>query len=214
MRVTAAHFCQKHCNDCRMDDELEHMGSEREARWAALLRHSLDGNRVAYVQFLTDIAPVLRGIIRARCGGTSEESEDILQNTLIAIHQKRHTWRQTDAVGPWIYAIARYKVVDGLRKQSRNRIVAFDGTEDRVPDKTIVDPSIQGDLNTLLAHLDDTAATIVRDVKLNGLTAEETGARLNMTGGAVRVALHRAMARLSAIAQHDVHSNMSDKERK
>ncbi len=214
MRVTATPFCQKHCNDCRMDDELENMGSAKEARWAVLLRQSLSGDRVAYVQFLTDIAPVLRGIIRARCGGTSDESEDLLQDTLIAIHQKRHTWRQTDAVGPWIYAIARYKVVDGQRKRRRNRIVAFDGTEDRVPDETLADPSLRGDLNTLLAHLDDTAATIVRDVKLNGLTAEEAGAKLNMTGGAVRVALHRAMAKLSAIAQHDVRPKMSNKERK
>ena len=197
-----------------MGDELENMVSIREARWAALLRQSLGGDRDAYVQFLTDIAPVLRGIIRTRCGGSSDESEDILQNTLIAIHEKRHTWRQTDAVGPWIYAIARYKVVDGLRKQNRGRNVAFDGTEDRAPDLTISDPSIRGDLNTLLAHLDETAATIVRDVKLNGLTAEETGARLNMTGGAVRVALHRAMARLSAIALHDVPAHLPDKARK
>lgn len=184
-----------------MANELDDMGQAREARWAALLRDANRGGRAAYVQFLTETAPVLRGIIAARCGRRHEDCEDILQNVLIAIHEKRHTWRETDPVSAWIYAIARYKTVDAMRKAGRSRTAAFDGAENEVPDDAVVDPTAPGDLDGLLVQLDDLSASIVRQIKLDGLTAEEVGDQFGMSPGAVRVALHRAMAKLAAIAQ-------------
>ena len=186
-----------------MTDELHGMGQARDARWAALLRDANRGGRAAYVQFLTETAPVLRGIIAARCGRRHEDCEDILQNVLIAIHEKRHTWRETEPVSAWIYAVARYKAVDALRRAGRDRTTGFDGAEVEVPDEAVIDPTAAADLECLLVQLDDVSAGIVRQIKLHGLTAEEVGDRIGMTPGAVRVALHRAMARLSALAQDD-----------
>ncbi len=184
-----------------MTSEQTDMGAGRDARWAALLRQANGGDRSAYVAWLTDIAPVLRGIIRARCGGTSDDCEDILQTTLIAIHEKRHTWRDGDPVAPWIYAIARYKTVDALRRRGRHRAVPFDGSEADVADDHVGDPTAGRDLDRLLAQLDPATATIVRRIKLHGHTAEEVGDALGMTPGAVRVALHRALARLAQLAR-------------
>ena len=184
-----------------MGDEQHGMGQAREARWAALLRDANRGGRAAYVQFLTETAPVLRGIIAARCGRRHEECEDILQTVLIAIHEKRHTWRETEPVSAWIYAIARYKTVDALRRAGRDRTAPFDGAEVDVPDETVIDPTAAADLERLLVQLDAVSAGIVRQIKLQGLTAEEVGLSIGMTPGAVRVALHRAMARLAMLAQ-------------
>lgn len=197
-----------------MSNELHSRGSQREVRWADLLRRANRGEQIAYVQFLTEIAPVLRGIIVARNAGRSADSEDILQNTLIAIHQKRHTWRESDPVTAWLYAIARYKATDAWRKSRRTQTVAFDGAEQQIMDETVIDPTIRGDLDSLLSRLDDTSATIIRDIKLNGASAEETGARLGMTAGAVRVALHRALARLSTVARDDDDCQSADQEGK
>lgn len=188
------------------------MGPTRDAKWTALLQQSNSGDRAAYIHFLAEIAPVLRGIIIARCGGRSDESEDILQNTLIAIHEKRHTWRETEPVSAWLYAIARYKAVDAMRKRGRDRAASFDGTEGEVPDDSVIDPTVSGDLQSLLAQLDPVSARIVREIKLNGHSAEEVGTQLGMTAGAVRVALHRAMARLSNLAWQETERRTSDEK--
>jgi len=58
------------------------------------------------------VAPVIRGIVRARGAGLGEAAgEDVVQEVLMAVHAKRHTWRENEPVQPWLYAIARYKIV-------------------------------------------------------------------------------------------------------
>lgn len=182
-------------------NEVTVMGAERDAKWAALLRQANGGDRSAYALWLKDITPVLRGIIRARHGGTADDCEDILQISLIAIHEKRHTWRDGDPVGPWIYAIARYKTIDALRARRRNPTTGFDGAEAEISDETVSDPTFGHDLDRLLLHLDPATAAIVRRIKLEGYTAEEVGATTGMTPGAVRVALHRALAHLAQVTR-------------
>ncbi len=188
------------------------MGRTRDERWADLLRRANGGDRTSYIQFLSEVAPVLRGIILARCGNHSDESEDILQTTLIAVHEKRHTWRDTEPVSAWVYAIARYKAIDALRKYGRTRMAPLGEHEDNIADDTIIDPTVTGDLDRLLAQLDTVPAAIVREVKLNGLSAEEAGQLFGMTAGAIRVTLHRAMARLSTLAQQKSGNAMGDRK--
>ncbi|MBS1302930.1 sigma factor [Loktanella sp. SALINAS62] len=187
------------------------MRSTKDIRWSELLRKANGGDRKAYVVFLKEIAPVLRGVIVARSGGQNSECEDILQNVLIAIHEKRHTWRDTEPATAWVYAIARYKTVDALRKTGRSRLVAFDGAETEYPDDTVHDPTVVGDLERLLDQLDTTSATIVRQIKLHGSTAEEVGDQVGMTPGAIRVALHRALGRLTALVTHDRQQSTQNK---
>lgn len=175
------------------------MTRERDIRWGDLLRAANRGDRAAYGRFLAEIAPVLRGVIAARNGRASAEVEDILQETLVAIHEKRHTWRDGEPVTAWLYAIARYKTADAWRRRSRAATMALGRTE-ALSDEAVTDPTVAGDLAHLLERLDARSARIVRDMKLDGFSAQETGTRIGMNAGAVRVALHRAMARLRRIA--------------
>lgn len=179
------------------------MTHDRDERWAELLRRANRADRGAYTQFLTEIAPVLRRLIVARNQGRTDGSEDILQNTLIAIHEKRHTWRETDPVSHWIYAIARYKTADAWRQRLRHATAPFDGAELQITDEAVPDPTSARDLDRLLSRLDNLSAAVVRGMKLQGLSAGETGHRLGMSASAVRVKLHRALARLSADAAED-----------
>jgi RNA polymerase sigma factor (sigma-70 family) len=174
------------------------MNIDRDRRWGDLLRAANRGDRIAYGRFLAEVAPVLRGLIEARSGRRAGECEDIVQETLIAIHEKRHTWREDAPVAPWLYAIARYKTVDAWRRRAREVTVPLDDEGARVADPAATDPTVARDLDHLLGQIDEKAARIVRDMKLDGFSAEETGARNGMNAGAVRVALHQAMARLQA----------------
>lgn len=173
---------------------------EREARWGDLLRRANQGDGAAYAQFLTEVTPVIRGVVTARGAGARMEVEDIVQDVLLAIHTKRHTWRDTEPVSPWLYAIARYKAADAWRRKRGGTHVPIDDLADGLPDEAAGDPTAAGDVARLLSGIDDRSAEIVRAVGIEGASAGEVGARLGMSEGSVRVALHRAMIRLRRLA--------------
>jgi RNA polymerase sigma-70 factor (ECF subfamily) len=174
--------------------------TDRNSRWSDLLRRGMRGDSAAYGAFLADITPVIRGIVRARTGG-AEDGEDVVQEVLLAVHAKRHTWREDEPVTPWLYAIARYKSADAGRRRGRQGTqVPIDDLADVLPEETGDDTAAR-DLAVLLDRIDDRAARIVRAVGIEGRSAGEIGAELKMSEGAVRVAYHRAMVRLKDLAE-------------
>ena len=170
--------------------------------WEELLSRANRGDQAAFARFLTEISPVLRGIIRAKAAGLShDQHEDILQDVLLAIHLKRHTWQQDMPVRPWLYTITRYKVIDTFRKRGRAVHVPIEDFDDILPSDAGT-PDLAGrDTETMLAMIDPRSAAIVRAVALDGDSAEEAGERMGLSAGAARVALHRAMKRLARIAE-------------
>lgn len=81
------------------------MSTDHETRLADLLRAALGGDELAYVKFLRQVACIVRPIACRKLGGYGgTEPEDIVQETLLAIHLKRHTWRPSAPVMPWVYA--------------------------------------------------------------------------------------------------------------
>ena len=164
-----------------------------------MLKAANRGDNTAYNRLLVEMAPVLRKLIAARGGLQMGEVEDILQETLIAIHEKRHTWREGEPVTSWVYAIARYKTVDAWRRTMRRPTVPFDEEDDETAAMHNTDPTHRHDLARLLARVDDRSADIIRTVKIEGYSADEAGARLGMSPASVRVALHRALRRLDAL---------------
>lgn len=176
--------------------------SDRNDRWSDLLRRAMRGDTVAYAAFLAEITPVVRGIVRSRTRG-AEDGEDVVQEVLLAIHSKRHTWRKEDPVTPWLYAIARYKSADaGRRRGKHGGQVPLDDIEEILPVE-VGDATAARDLAVMLDRIDDRSAQIVRAVGLEGQSAAEVGATLNMNEGAVRVAYHRAMIKLKDLAETD-----------
>ncbi|WP_375691095.1 sigma-70 family RNA polymerase sigma factor [Pseudooceanicola sp. LIPI14-2-Ac024] len=174
--------------------------TDRNDRWGDLLRRANRGDGVAYAAFLTECTPVIRNIVRARSGGV-DEAEDIVQEVLLAIYAKRHTWREADPVTPWLYAIARYKTVDLFRRRRGGVPVPIDDMAEVLPDDSVGDVTAARDLAGLLGRIDEKSAGIVRAVGIEGESAGEVGARLGMSEGAVRVAYHRAMQRLKEMAE-------------
>jgi RNA polymerase sigma-70 factor (ECF subfamily) len=163
-----------------------------------LLRAANRGDARAYEGFLRAVAPIVRGVARSRGAGLGpEECEDIVQETLLAIHQKRHTWREDMAVRPWLYAIVRHKVVDAFRARGRRVQVPVEDFSETLAAPEGVDPTERSDVERVIGRLDPRSARIVRAIGLDGASVAETAGALAMTEGAVRVALHRAMRKLA-----------------
>lgn len=160
------------------------------------------GNSAAYVQLLREISPVLRGVVRTRGAALGREAcEDVLQDVLLAIHLKRQTWREDFPLRPWLYAIARHKVVDAFRARGQRVDLSIDDFIEILPATDGPDPMVQRDMDKVLSKLDPRAADIVRGFGLHGESTAETAARLQMTEGAVRVSLHRALKAIVKIRE-------------
>ena len=85
----------------------------------ALMLASLDGNAASYRSLLDRLSGRLRAYYKgklARVGRGATEAEDLVQEVLLAIHLKRHTYATGELFTPWIYTIARYKLIDYLRQ--------------------------------------------------------------------------------------------------
>jgi RNA polymerase sigma-70 factor (ECF subfamily) len=170
--------------------------------WGTLLTAANTGDHRAYAAFLRTITPVLRGVVRAKGGGLGEAvCEDVLQEVLLAVHLKRHTWAAGAPVRPWLYAIARYKVVDAFRARGGKIEVPIDDFDDSLPAEAGPDPTEASDMAKMIGMLDDRSGRIVRMIGIEGASAAEAGQALNMTEGAVRVALHRAFKTLAALRE-------------
>ncbi len=174
----------------------------REQTWVEWMTAALDGDETAYRRLLTALSPVLRGNARralSRMGASADDAEDIVQETLLAIHLHRHTWRRAEPVGPWVAAIARYKLVDVLRRRGRRAEIAIDDLADTLPDAADQEEEVgRRQAVGLVDALEGRQGDVVRAISLQGESIKETATKLGMSEGAVRVALHRG---LKALAQ-------------
>src|ERR1700719_706651 len=101
-----------------------------EERLRSLMLQSLAGDAAAYRMFLDELATHLRSYLRRRLGGLPDEVEDLLQELLLAIHNKRHTYDPKQPLTAWVQAIARYKLVDLLRRRSPGEVLTDPLDED------------------------------------------------------------------------------------
>jgi RNA polymerase sigma factor (sigma-70 family) len=178
------------------------MGPGRDTTLEDLLRAANRGDQRAYAAFLTSITPLMRGIARSRGTGLGPEAcEDIVQETLLAIHQKRHTWREDMPVRPWLYAIVRYKVVDAFRARGRRVHLQIEDFAEVLPAEAAPDPTERADAERVIARLDERSARIVRAIGLDGASVAEVAGSLGMSEVAVRVALHRGLKRLAGLRE-------------
>jgi RNA polymerase sigma-70 factor (ECF subfamily) len=171
-----------------------------ETDWADWMRAANKGDAAAYNRLLTSLAPALRSAARrglGRAGLPVEDAEDIVQETLLAIHLKRQTWDASLPFGPWLRAIARNKLIDALRRRRRDHVPIDEFSETLANDAAEPTP-VPSRLDHHLQSLPERQRSAVTAISLDGATTREAATRLNMSEGAVRVALHRGLATLAA----------------
>lgn len=165
------------------------------------MRLAAAGDAGAYRALLNDLARAVRANARAtlaRSGQGNAEVEDIVQETLLAVHLKRDTWNPELPFAPWVNAIARYKITDSLRRRGRRVIVPIEDVADTVAAPAERD-SDSADIERMVKRLGERAQKIVRAISLEGRSAASVAGELGMSEGAVRVALHRALAELARL---------------
>lgn len=165
------------------------------------MRAANAGDEAAYARLLAGIAPQLRGQIRrglTRMGAPAADVEDILQETLLAIHLKRHTWKETEAFAPWMRAIARNKMIDSLRRRGRRVDLPIEDFNDilAAPEE---EPTLGklAEADRMLNAINGRSREVVQAIAIDGLSTKEAASRLGVSEGAVRVALHRGLATLA-----------------
>lgn len=174
----------------------------RESEWALLMKAARTGDAAAYRRCLSAIAEGVRPMVRRRLArlNRSDETEDVVQEILLAVHLKRHSWDDSRPIGPWLAAIARYKLIDALRRRGSRVEVPIEELADTLP-AAESQPDTSQAIARSLAALPGGQRAVVQSIAVDGASIADTAKRLTMTEGAVRVTLHRGLAALAKRAR-------------
>lgn len=173
------------------------MGVEAEPELKALFLRGIAGEAAAQRAFLSAVAPHLRAFFRTRLRNSPEDAEDLVQETLIALHTKRDTFDRAYPVTAWIYAIARYRLIDHWRRRGRrgeqipieDATELFTAAEDEASDA-------KRDVNRLLALLPKKQQDSIRLVKLEGVSVKDAAAQTGLSESDVKISTHRGLKTL------------------
>jgi RNA polymerase sigma-70 factor (ECF subfamily) len=170
-----------------------------EERLRTLFMRSLDGDSAAYHVFLQDLAKHVRAFLRRRLPNLPHDSEDIVQEVLLAIHRGRHTYRRDEPLTAWVYAIVRYKMVDFLRAHARREALhdPLDDLPDLFAESAIEPAEARRDLGKLLDDLPDRQKLPILHVKIEGLTVQEAARLTGLSEPAVKIGIHRGLKALA-----------------
>jgi RNA polymerase sigma-70 factor (ECF subfamily) len=173
---------------------------DREDRLRQLFMRGADGDAAAYHAFLRELAAHLRAFLRRRLTRMPDEVEDLVQETLLAVHNQRHTYDAAQPLTAWLHAIAKYKLVDLLRRRARHEELN-DPLDDSIDVLAAADhqPSeARRDLMKLLDQLPDKQRLPIMHMKLQGLSVAETARLTGLSESAVKVGVHRGLKTLAA----------------
>ena len=163
----------------------------------------LDGDAMAHKALLKGLSANLRAYFKrqlVRVGRGPADAEDLVQETLLAIHTHRHTYDRSQLLTPWVYAIARYRLVDYLRRTKTSVMdVPIEEAEEILAgdDPLAVESGL--DLEKLMAQLAPKSRQAIQYIKLDGLSVSEAAARSGMSQSAIKVSVHRGLKALSLL---------------
>lgn len=178
---------------------------QTETRLRSLLLRGMDGDEAAYRDFLQASATHLRAFLRRRLNRWPDEIEDLVQESLLALHNQRMTYDRDAPLTAWMYAIARYKLIDWLRRHARH-----EGLNDPLEDDselfTTADADgseAKRDLEKVLGMLPEQQRAAILLTKVDGLSVRETAEAMKISEASVKVAVHRGLKALAAKLRND-----------
>lgn len=170
--------------------------------WGGLMLAAQDGHGGAYQRLLTEISQWLHRYFQRRL--PAGDIDDAVQETLLAIHRRRHTYDARYPLGPWLAAIAKRKWIDQLRAMTRSATeplpedIAIGDHESAVMSASV--------LSALLGELRPVQAKAIMLTKLQGYSIDEVSQQMGQSLSAVKMHIHRGLGRLTALIEnsHDV----------
>ncbi|WP_081369398.1 sigma-70 family RNA polymerase sigma factor [Bradyrhizobium elkanii] len=164
-------------------------------RWGRLLLAARAGDGDAYERLLRELDLWLRAYYARRLPYPA--ADDARQEVLLAIHAKRHTFAASKPFGAWVTAIARYKWVDRVRDASRYSALALD--EDIAIEDHEGAAISAAALDQLLGRLKPAQESVIRLVKLNGLSIARAAGATGQSAALVKINIHRGLKKLSTL---------------
>lgn len=173
------------------------MRSDEETLRAWMLA-ALSGDAKAYHRLLHALAPILRAYFRRRLREAEQDVEDLVQETLIAIHSRRETYDRERPFTVWAFAVARHKLIDLFRRGQAT--ISLDGLEEVLAGADFESAAMaRMDVDTLLAQLPAKQARAIRDTKIKGLSVVEAAAQSGISTADVKVSVHRGLKQLAQL---------------
>jgi len=165
--------------------------------WGGLMVAAQNGHGGAYQRLLSEISEWLRRYFQRRL--PYGDVDDAVQETLLAVHRRRHTYDPRYPLGPWLAAIAKRKWVDQLRSLGRRPTEALsDDLSVGDHEMSVMSASVLGNL---LDRLRPAQAQAITLVKLQGYSIEEASRETGLSVSAVKMNTHRGLARLAAFIE-------------
>jgi RNA polymerase sigma factor (sigma-70 family) len=176
----------------------QHLGTE--LRLHALFLQGLDGDAGAYRRFLQATATHLRAFLRRRLSSWPDEVEDLVQESLLAIHNQRASYDTAVPLTAWMHAIARYKLIDWFRRHARQGSLhdPLDEADGMFANSEEDAGDARRDVLALLATLPEQQREAIVYTKLDGLSVREAASAMQVSEASVKVAVHRGLKTLAA----------------
>jgi len=165
----------------------------------ALMRRAVAGDTAAYEALLRELVARLRPFFRARLSKPDADAEDLVQDTLLAIHQRRASYDPTQPLTAWVYAIARYKLIDHLRREGIRVHVPIDEVSGLFAPERSDAGDDSRDVDALIKRLPEQQRIALRLTKLEQQSTKEAAATSGMSETSIRVNAHRGVKRLIAL---------------
>jgi RNA polymerase sigma-70 factor (ECF subfamily) len=178
-----------------------------------LMLEALEGNEKSYQSFLLLSSKLVRSYLwKVVPSSKRDVVEDLVQEVLISLHRKRHTYRTDAPILPWLFAIAKYRLIDHARAlKVRPELLSWDPElDEKLGDGEMqAEQSAQADedaethvrVETLLGTLPKAQSDLIRMAKLEGLPLEEVAKRTSLSLANVKVSLHRSLKKLGTRAR-------------
>jgi RNA polymerase sigma-70 factor (ECF subfamily) len=176
--------------------------AEQEGQSASLMRLAQAGDQVAYASLLVLLTSITRRFARARLG-TVPWIDDVVQETLLAVHRARQTYDPGRPFAPWFYAVASSRLIDVLRRE--RRVTAREIPGDVLPDAPIPGgATTRGEIDVEAIHaavatLPARQREVIEALKFRDQSVREVAGRLSMTESAVKVTAHRGYRALKRL---------------
>jgi RNA polymerase sigma factor (sigma-70 family) len=165
---------------------------ESEAQLKGWMLGGLDGDTAAHNALLRALVPLLHSFFRRRLHGVGQDVEDLVQETLISVHTRRVSYDRTRPFTAWLYAVARYRMVDHYRRrrlsvpiEDVDDFLLADGFEEAL--------SARMDVDSLLKALSPKQARAIRDTHIDGKSIAEAAVGAGIGESDVKVSVHRGL---------------------
>lgn len=181
----------------------ENASSDVETRLRPLWMAAQSGDEHAYRQALALMARRLRSFFRRRMPALLDEVEDLVQETLLAVHLRRGTYDPAYPVTAWLTAIARHKLVDLFRRRGRKEGLhdEYDEVDEAELATEAAEPHASRDLDVLLRALPDAQRRAIELTRLEGLSVAEAAGRTGASEASIKVQVHRGLKRLAELVK-------------